>query len=620
MNSLFTGKRVAIIVGLGVAAYTLFFCWICRLKFLYDGYSDFDLAVHAQSVWNITRGSLDSSILGIPFLGNHMVLILFLIAPLYLLFPSPLLLLYLQAFALAMGGHGVFLLARRELGEKWAVAMAFAYWVYPPLIYLNLYEFHPVALAVCFLLYALYFYRTERFAPFLLFLGLAVLCQENIALIACAFAAVPLFQKRPRRWIAVPLLLGIAFFAVAVLLVMPRLNPRIIQFGQLYAHLGSSPADMIVRAVTHPIRFLQMAFHPDKLAFFSALLAPVGYLGLLDPLSFVPAIPALLQRLLSDRFTETRILFHYQAEFIPFIFAAAIVGVRRLLNARVNWLRLVPALVLLVFPLLTLWSSDIPLRLKVAVELPSARPLFLHRQAAVLRQIAPDARVLATFRFLPKLANRPGLYSLHHVSMGAYTLSTVPYPPPRDLDYVLLDVADPLTFLSGGFYSPESYKNLQALFTSGRWEVLDNTETFLALRCTHSTNAVPPDLVRFLDRDVPMNTRVRQFGDTSLRLAGFDLGQPAPDNTVPIEFYWVKTAEDPRDYDMGVVIEDGVPLYVGRLSPGNRIWPTQSWPVTTNAPASGVPRFIADQHRVILKGTPYLTTNASVQVELLPAR
>jgi uncharacterized membrane protein len=97
------GQRIGFLVAAGMSAYVLIISTLCYLKFHTYSYTDFDLAVHAQSIWNILHESMDSSILGIPFLGNHMVLILYLVTPLYAPWSNPLLLLYLQTAVLSLG-------------------------------------------------------------------------------------------------------------------------------------------------------------------------------------------------------------------------------------------------------------------------------------------------------------------------------------------------------------------------------------------------------------------------------------------------------------------------------------------------------------------------------------
>ena len=178
------------------ATYAAIMGLVCYLKYRHFSYDDFDLAIHTQSLNSILHGRTQSSILGIPFLGNHMVLILYLIAPLYLIFQTPVLLLTLQAIALGTGALPIFTIAKRELSERWALALSAAYLIYSPLIYLNLYEFHPIALAAVFILFALMFRQQNRFTPFFTMLLLAMSCQENVAFIAIGFGMTALIERR----------------------------------------------------------------------------------------------------------------------------------------------------------------------------------------------------------------------------------------------------------------------------------------------------------------------------------------------------------------------------------------------------------------------------------------
>ena len=158
----------------GMLLYTVILGWACHAEYDVYGYGDFDLAIDAQATWNLLHGSIESSIHRIPFLGNHMRLILFPIALLYAIFRSPLLLLDLQVLVLASGALAVYLLGTARLPKPWAACVALLYLVYPPLVFMNLYEFHPVALATAFLLWMLYGYDRKRFGFFLVFLLLAL--------------------------------------------------------------------------------------------------------------------------------------------------------------------------------------------------------------------------------------------------------------------------------------------------------------------------------------------------------------------------------------------------------------------------------------------------------------
>ena len=88
-------------------------------------------------------------------------------APLWWLWPSPSLLLVVQAAAVAAGAPAAYLLARRHLGSDWAgLAFALAYLLYPPTQWLVVDDFHPVALATPLLLWGFWFLDTDRLLPF----------------------------------------------------------------------------------------------------------------------------------------------------------------------------------------------------------------------------------------------------------------------------------------------------------------------------------------------------------------------------------------------------------------------------------------------------------------------
>jgi uncharacterized membrane protein len=607
-NTGFATKHLIFLMA-AIAAYVCLLFGLCWSKYRHFGYQDFDLAVHAQSTWNIIHGSFDCSILGIPFLGNHMALILFLIAPFYAILPSPLLLLFLQTLILAAGGLGIFLLARKELPEKWAWGLSATYLVYPPLIYMNLYEFHPVALATTFLIFTVYSYRQNSFGIFLVFLLLAVLCQENISLIAIAFGVYAAIDKRKGLWIWTPIATGAFYFIVVVMFVMPHLNNNTIQFWSLYRHLGDSPSSAASNILTHPLRTLQIMTSADKMAFLCSLFGPLAFLSFLDPLSLIPALPVLLQRLLSDRLSETRIIFHYQAEIIPFIFAAAILGIKRMLGWQRRLYRLLPAVALLVFTSLAILSSGICSTIARTLNASYASPFVTESKNTALRKVEPGAAVVATFDFLPRLANRQNLYSLHHIYTGHYTLSSVAYPTPQNIQYLIMDTCDSMVFSKNGFYEPGLYTNLQALVSKGNWRVTENMETVVLMERTTETPDRQPDLVHFATELPEMNTNIVQTSHESLELVGFTLDEHQPDNTASITFFWRKKIEDQKEYGVYIVLTGKAMLYNGFLYPGSRIWPSQSWPTG---------KFVIDKHGIRLNGPMTSSERIQLRAELCP--
>ena len=557
-----------------VTIYIVFFGYICYLKFNSFAYYDFDLAIDAQTLWNITHGSIYSSIHGIPFLGNHMRLILFLFSPLYLIFPSALTLLYLQSFFLGLGGWGIYLIARRVIDESGAFIFAFIYLIYPALAHLNLYEFHPTAFATFFLIFMFYFYQKERFNWFILFMSLSLFCQENISLVLIFFSIYAFIQRKRKIWVLVPLFIGITYFYLSVFIIMPHLGRNTIQFFRLYGHLGNSFPEIIKNIIFHPLAVFRFMFTPDKLLYLRALFGPLSFLGLIGPINLIPAIPLFLQHLLSRRVTEVTIYYHYQAELIPFIFISAIYGFKRLLNFRIikdNYK--IFQIIILLFALM--YAFILGPYNWLLTDLSMYNKDHLDTQKERLISLIPEeASVLATFEFQPKLANRRELYSFHHVYNGYYTLSDVKYEIPRAIDYILMDTNDPLTF--GSFHKVGNDKNIRILIENGNYGVLEKIDNLVLFKRNYNSNK---RLYEIHDA-VPINIDKQKVFSLRGQIELLNLRiEQIRENVIGIDFLWkcIKQSET----DFGIVLyftNQENNLFYKHLHPiCYRIYPTSAW-------------------------------------------
>ncbi|MCB0154003.1 MAG: DUF2079 domain-containing protein, partial [Anaerolineae bacterium] len=122
----------------------------------------FDVGVYAQPLWNYLQGR-DFAVSIIEDNGpirwaTHVEPILFLILPLYALWPDPRTLLWLQVTGMSLAGLPLFALAARRLASEWiALVVVLAYFLLPATEAVTLFDFHAVTLAPLFLLSALYF-------------------------------------------------------------------------------------------------------------------------------------------------------------------------------------------------------------------------------------------------------------------------------------------------------------------------------------------------------------------------------------------------------------------------------------------------------------------------------
>jgi len=535
-------------------------------------YRTFDLAYYVQALWQLLHGRFEVSVEGVPLLGNHVEPIVFFIAPIFFLFRHPLVFVVVQNAALASMGPVAFNIGRRlGLDRTSALLLAAAVLIAPAAGYIALHEFHPEGLTAPLLLLMLLARLRGSLRSHWIWLIAVLACKENMALLIAAYAAVHvvLERKRPmaelRAWYLWPMALSVLWFLACTKLITPALNSGSIDYLALYARLGSSAGDILLKAITQPQRILTALSHSlTQGNLLWALLLPFLTLPLVRPRWLLIASPILLQHLLSWRSSEWTIYFHYAAPLLPLFWIALTEGVAKMESWKpmpLSFRRALPFLVLagcVTGQLLLGPAREIGI---TTMNWPKGEQ-NRSRKAAFVSQIPSDASVLAPLPYLSHLALREKLYSLHYVLKGLKTLSRSSYEPPPPTDFVLIDYADSATFdAEAGYYHPamktvddrvipSSDRLLHDFLARASWITGSSNELTL-LRKTNVASAPPPS-------DLASGPSI-QLGTgaalTSIARSGDDL----TDQGIEFKMNW--TLQDPREV---------IPWMILKLTPRDR--------------------------------------------------
>jgi uncharacterized membrane protein len=318
-----------------IAAYATGFTALSILRHRSFETGRFDLGNMVQAVWSTAHGHplQVTNLHGaqVSRLGAHVDPILVVFAPLWRLWPSPSLLLTVQAVAVALGALPLFWLARKHLdSETAALGFALAYLLFPATEWMTLNEFHPVALACPLLLFAIWYLDEDRLLPFAVFALLAALTREEIPLVVAGLGLW--YALGRRRWLAggTIALLGVAWSVVAIQVVIPHFRGSGASFYSRYDAVGGSAAGIVRKAFTDPGRLLSVAFDHRGTHYLIDLVLPLAALSLLAPLLLIALVPELVLNLLSSVDAQSSIHFHYTAGEIPILLAAAAIGAARL--------------------------------------------------------------------------------------------------------------------------------------------------------------------------------------------------------------------------------------------------------------------------------------------------
>ena len=399
----------------------------------------FDLGNMTQAVWATAHGHplAVTSLEGEQFvrLGAHVDPLLVLLAPLWWLWPSPELLLTVQAVGIALGAVPLFLLARKHLASEWAaLGFGLAYLLLPALQWMTLSEFHPVALATPLLLLGLWYLDEERLVPFALVALVAAGGKEHIPLAIAGLGAWHALSRR-RLWPGAAIAAGgVALSAFAVGVVVPHFRPAGSEgFLQRYEGVGSSPGGILRTALTDPGAVLGEALDGPGLALVAQLVLPLAGLSLLAPLALLGGAAELGLNLLSATRTQTSIHFHYSAATLAALAGAAVLGTARLARFRPRRAETVAALALAA----SLASNYVLGPLPLWQLLPGSEQLG----AGTARITAHDRIAARALRHVPSRAVVSASNSLGgHLSERRRILS---WPLLRDATWVAVDETQP---------------------------------------------------------------------------------------------------------------------------------------------------------------------------------
>lgn len=428
-------RRIA--VGL-VIAWTALYAILAVLRHLTWNSTAFDLAVFDQAYWNTTQGrpfesTLDRGTCGpTSLLGGHVSLVHLALLPVYAIVPRAETLVVLQAVAIGLGAWPLYVLAAERL-RAGAERLAFivCYLLTAPLSWMALFDFHEIPFAIPFLGWALVFVARGQHWRAVLTLVASFLVKEELPLVALGFAALFLLQ---RRWLP-GLVLGaasVAWFVVAVKVVIPAFAGGDYRYTSFYAGLGEDELEIVRTVLTDPGRTLGVLAENGrmKLRYVAAIFGPGLGLILASGPYAVLALPSLAYTLLSDYSHQYSLQNHYAATLIPLAVGTSVLGLARL-RGRVR--DLAPAGVVAASLVLAYLYGDVPLGPKFDQSrfAPEARYGTI---AGALAEIPASARVSATDFVAAQLAHRRFIreYSYQHTC--------------GDADYVILDVAGPRTF------------------------------------------------------------------------------------------------------------------------------------------------------------------------------
>jgi uncharacterized membrane protein len=282
-----------------------------------------DLGNMVQAVWGASHGDwlmtqsneVDQQIRS--RFGVHANFVFFAIVPFYLLWSSPKLLLLLTTLACVAAGLGIHALARRRLGDTWwALIPPVAFWLNPMVHDANLYDFHVVTLVTALLVWMMWAFEAGRPRLGWSVLAVALLCQEDVALLVVAYGAYRALSGHRRQGLTM-MAVGLTYVTLLLGLIVPHLNQ-----GRTVTKL-SGPDDRFTWLLKRPGEALVLALQPERLRLTIYFLLAGAVACLRQWRLLLLLVPAIFSSLFSQNAWMSRVTGTYYWSFDAAVIAVA---------------------------------------------------------------------------------------------------------------------------------------------------------------------------------------------------------------------------------------------------------------------------------------------------------
>lgn len=413
-------------------------------------------------------------------LSDHFDLFLVLISPLSLIFGQYTLQLVQIVFIL-LGGLGVYRYIYFKSNDKrFALLAQLHLYLFFGVFSAISFDYHSNVIAAMLVPFLFLLLEKHQFAKAWGILLLILVCKESMAVMMISLLAGMLLlyrkDKPVQKQVGGLMLFSVLYFIVVIKLAMPAMAPEGKYEHYKYHALGNSYEEAMVFIVTHPVKafVLQFVNHLDN-PLYNGVKAEFYLFVILSGLPLLFAKPSYLLMLVVPVIAKMSyddpaiwsIDSQYAIEFAAILTIGAFSVLAQVRNAktRIVWSAVLCSLSLAATIRLmdhTVYLHDYN-RLRIYQKGHYIRGHDVQAIHRTINSIPPDASVAAQSPLVPHLAYRDKCYQL---------------PIIKDARYIIASKREPETY---PLRKDELLKLLKDLASSGRWEVLEDTDDVTVL-------------------------------------------------------------------------------------------------------------------------------------------
>ncbi len=405
-------RRPELLVATAMAVFVIVFGRLVLLRHNQFRTIDFDLGIHDQSIWLLSRLKSFCTVRGLPVFGHHATFGYIILIPFAWLGAGPNVWNVLQVIALAAGAYPLFHLARMRLKNEWlAVVPAIVWLLQPPLQSFAWETFHPEVVAMPLLLWAYLEGERKRWRSFAGLLILTMCWKEDLALAVVGLGLY--YVVRNRRRIGAYLVVGgLTWFVIFGAILVPHEAGGKTVYGGLYGDLGETSAQVAKTGILHPDRIVRRLADNQAGSYVRDLIAPTGFTPLAAPGALLIGLPQAAVNLLTLADFTRDLRYHYSAIPLASTGIAMVEGLAGIYRRRQAWGRAANGVAGAAALTATFVWGLSPLGLRYDTGYWPLRPTADREvREQSLRLIGPNDAVSADYFLVPHLTHRDIVYT-----------------------------------------------------------------------------------------------------------------------------------------------------------------------------------------------------------------
>lgn len=413
----------------------VYFAYYTSLEYKNFQNATFDFGIFAQMFENMaTTGKALTTVersVEMSHFGVHFSPFFYLLLPGYMIFRSPVYLVWVQALAVAAGVFAVYLICKKlELSPKVTLAFELIYTLYPCLFNGCFYDFHENKFLTTIILFLFYFILCDNRVMMLTFSLMLLSVKEDAAIYLIVIALFVIISRKRYLNGSIMLALAVVYFVIANK-VVASLGSEGVMMWRLsdYFINGEQTYMSVLKSIVFDIGYLiKMMFTADKFPFVVWMLLPVMFTPFMAKKvsSLILLLPIIPINLMQSWQYQYDINYQYTYGVAALIIFLSILGIS---NMKSKSKRV--ALLMSVMMCINLSANILTPKINSSISANNAYSTIADDIDDMLKEIPKDASVTAGHYVMPHLYFVKELY-------------TVPdyYKDIEQTDYFVLDTRD----------------------------------------------------------------------------------------------------------------------------------------------------------------------------------